>query len=179
MSVFTVFDIPMSLPARSRNHPRPVDFRPRQAEKCMTSCIPLPGQVRADNRRPAGPPCRGMHRRAMAIRPAAAPGWRAMTCSRRGVDASGGAEPALAYRQFVTAGLVDPPHAPWSAARHGWILGSAAFAEPLRRQVGQSPPRGRAPRGPRGPAPLRQAGRDGMTRAGHVLPPLAAAPLAR
>jgi hypothetical protein len=58
MSVFTVFDIPMSLPARSRNHPRRVDFRPRQAVNCMTPCVPLPGQVRADNRRLAGPPCR-------------------------------------------------------------------------------------------------------------------------
>jgi len=54
--------------------------------------------------------------------------------------AFGGPDPAATYRRFVTAGLDDPPPAPWAGARHGWIVGSAAFAERLRREVGKNPP---------------------------------------
>src|SRR5262249_12303023 len=43
--------------------------------------------------------------------------------------AFGGPDAAGAYRQFVAAGLTDPPSPPWSGARRGWILGSPAFAE--------------------------------------------------
>ena len=57
--------------------------------------------------------------------------------------AFGGPDAGAAYRGFVTAGLAEPPPAPWSGARHGWILGSAAFSETLRQHVGKSPPRER------------------------------------
>ena len=36
----------------------------------------------------------------------------------------GGSDPAAAYRRYVTAGLTEPPPCPWSAAHHGWVLGS-------------------------------------------------------
>ena len=36
------------------------------------------------------------------------------------------------YRRFVTAGIVDPPAAPWHEARHNWILGSERFVDRLR-----------------------------------------------
>ena len=54
--------------------------------------------------------------------------------------AFGGPDPAAAYRHFVMSGLAEPPPAPWAGARHGWIVGSAAFAERLRREVGKNPP---------------------------------------
>jgi hypothetical protein len=47
----------------------------------------------------------------------------------------GRSDPAAAYRRYVTAGLVKPPPSPWSEARHGWVLGSAAFVERLRKIV--------------------------------------------
>jgi len=55
----------------------------------------------------------------------------------------GGPDAGAAYRRFVTAGLAEPPSAPWAQARHGWILGSAAFIETLRQHVGKSLPRER------------------------------------
>ncbi len=53
----------------------------------------------------------------------------------------GGSDPAAAYRQFVTAGLAEPPPSPWSAAHHGWVLGSAEFAARLGQMVRDEPPR--------------------------------------
>jgi hypothetical protein len=49
--------------------------------------------------------------------------------------AFGGSDPAGAYRRFVTSGLTEPPHSPWSAAHHGWILGSDAFTDRVRVMV--------------------------------------------
>lgn len=43
--------------------------------------------------------------------------------------ATGGTDPAGAYRRFVTAGLAEPQGSPWEGARHGWILGSQSFAD--------------------------------------------------
>ena len=37
----------------------------------------------------------------------------------------------LAYRRYVTAGLEEPPPCPWSAADHGWALGSTEFVTRL------------------------------------------------
>jgi REP-associated tyrosine transposase len=36
------------------------------------------------------------------------------------------------YRRFVAAGVSDPPDAPWTQARHNWILGSERFVDRLR-----------------------------------------------
>ena len=36
------------------------------------------------------------------------------------------------YRRFMTAGIADPPAAPWQEARHNWILGSERFVDRLR-----------------------------------------------
>ena len=47
----------------------------------------------------------------------------------------GGSNPAGAYRRFVTAGLTEPPESPWKQAHHGWILGSAAFADRVGAMV--------------------------------------------
>ncbi len=54
--------------------------------------------------------------------------------------ATGGPDSAAAYRRFMTAGLADPPPSPWSQAGRGWILGSGAFAQRLRREVNSHPP---------------------------------------
>ena len=53
----------------------------------------------------------------------------------------GGSDPAGTYRRYVTAGLVEPPPSPWSAARQGWILGSLDFAARLGELVRGAPPR--------------------------------------
>jgi REP-associated tyrosine transposase len=45
------------------------------------------------------------------------------------------------YRRFVAAGINDPPPAPWTEARHNWILGSDRFVDRLRVVV-----QGHAPR---------------------------------
>jgi hypothetical protein len=74
----------------------------------------------------------------------------------------GGSDPAAADRQFVTAGLADRPPAPWAGALHGGTLGSAAFAERLRREVGKNPPRERR-------REARQALRIDRVRATHVV----------
>jgi hypothetical protein len=55
--------------------------------------------------------------------------------------AFGGPDPAAVYGRFVDAGLAERGPAPWTGARHGWIIGGAAFAERLRREVGTHPPR--------------------------------------
>jgi REP element-mobilizing transposase RayT len=47
----------------------------------------------------------------------------------------GGSDPARAYRRFVTAGLTERSESPWKHAHHGWILGSAAFAERIGAMV--------------------------------------------
>src|SRR5262245_16865514 len=47
----------------------------------------------------------------------------------------GGPDPAGAYRRYVTHGLVEPPPSPWSAAHHGWVLGSKDFVARLRDLV--------------------------------------------
>jgi REP element-mobilizing transposase RayT len=44
------------------------------------------------------------------------------------------------YRRFVAAGISDPPTAPWTEARHGWILGSERFVDRLR-VINQGHPR--------------------------------------
>ena len=36
------------------------------------------------------------------------------------------------YRRFVAAGVRNPPQAPWTQARHSWILGSERFVDRLR-----------------------------------------------
>ena len=48
----------------------------------------------------------------------------------------GGTEPEASYRRFVSAGLANPPPAPWAEARHGWLLGSERFLDRLRQQLG-------------------------------------------
>ena len=57
--------------------------------------------------------------------------------------AFGGSDSAGAYRQYVTAGLSDPPESPWKEAYHGWILGSGAFVERVRAMVRGEPRRER------------------------------------
>ena len=49
--------------------------------------------------------------------------------------ASGGRDPAAAYRRYVTAGLSEPPESPWTEAYHGWILGSRAFVDRIAAMV--------------------------------------------
>jgi REP element-mobilizing transposase RayT len=55
----------------------------------------------------------------------------------------GGADPAAAYRQYVTAGLSEPPPSPWSEAHHGWALGGGDFVARLGELVREGPPRER------------------------------------
>jgi putative transposase len=57
------------------------------------------------------------------------------------VGASGGPNPAGAYRRYVTAGLSEPPESPWKEAYHGWILGSGAFIDRVRAMVRGEPRR--------------------------------------
>jgi hypothetical protein len=45
-----------------------------------------------------------------------------------------GGDPKRAYRRFVEAGIDDPPESPLRAARHGWLLGSDAFLEKIKRK---------------------------------------------
>jgi hypothetical protein len=71
--------------------------------------------------------------------------------------AFGGPDPAAAYRRFVTAGLTEPPEAPWSGAYHGWIVGSRAFAERVGALI-----RGEAPR-------ERELRRESRLARGHSL----------
>jgi REP element-mobilizing transposase RayT len=49
--------------------------------------------------------------------------------------AFGGSDPGRAYRSYVASGLAAPPESPWSGAHQGWLLGSEAFAERVRRIV--------------------------------------------
>lgn len=46
----------------------------------------------------------------------------------------GGADPKRAYRQFVEAGLQDPPDNPLEAAWEGWLLGSEAFLKKIKKK---------------------------------------------
>jgi REP element-mobilizing transposase RayT len=55
----------------------------------------------------------------------------------------GGSDPAEAYRRYVGAGLSEPVESPWSAAEHGWILGSRSFAERVGALVRGEPRRER------------------------------------
>jgi len=54
-------------------------------------------------------------------------GWLTTSCWRPGAVRSAGA-----YRQYVTAGLCEPPQSFWNEAYQGWILGSGAFIERVR-----------------------------------------------
>ena len=53
----------------------------------------------------------------------------------------GRTDPEASYRRFVKAGIREPPQAPWTQARHNWILGSERFVDRLRIMI-----QGRAPR---------------------------------
>jgi hypothetical protein len=53
----------------------------------------------------------------------------------------GRTDPEASYRRFVEAGISEPPQAPWTQARHNWILGSERFVDRLRIMI-----QGRAPR---------------------------------
>lgn len=44
----------------------------------------------------------------------------------------GGTDAEASYRRFVKAGISNPPQAPWTQARHKWILGSGRFVDRLR-----------------------------------------------
>jgi REP element-mobilizing transposase RayT len=48
----------------------------------------------------------------------------------------GGSDPATAYRDFVASGLAEPPASPFREAFEGWVLGSDAFVDRLRRLAG-------------------------------------------
>jgi hypothetical protein len=52
----------------------------------------------------------------------------------------GRTDPEASYRRFVSAGLADPPPAPWAEARHGWLLGSERFLQRLRQHVAREHP---------------------------------------
>ena len=47
----------------------------------------------------------------------------------------GGRDPAAAYRRFVQQGVELPPVSPFQQAAHGWLLGSQAFADKIRREM--------------------------------------------
>ncbi|MFV1967874.1 MAG: transposase [Pirellulaceae bacterium] len=47
----------------------------------------------------------------------------------------GGPDPVRAYRRYVEQGIREPPTSPFEKARYGWILGSAPFADRLRRML--------------------------------------------
>ena len=49
----------------------------------------------------------------------------------------GGSQPEVAYRKFVESGLSQPPSSPFAAAQEGWLLGSQAFVERVKRLVKQ------------------------------------------
>ena len=51
----------------------------------------------------------------------------------------GGSDPAAAYRRFVQQGVELPPESPFQQAAHGWLLGSQAFVDKIRREM--KPPR--------------------------------------
>ena len=44
----------------------------------------------------------------------------------------GRSDAEASYRRFVAAGISNPPQAPWTQARHHWILGSERFVDRLR-----------------------------------------------
>jgi hypothetical protein len=48
-------------------------------------------------------------------------------------------EARRAYRRFVQAGLAEPPACPWAKAFGGLIVGSDAFAQRIRRLLGDRP----------------------------------------
>ena len=52
---------------------------------------------------------------------------------------SGGSNPAVAYRRHAEQGLARPPKNPLAEAAHGWLLGSQAFVDRIRREM--KPPR--------------------------------------
>ncbi len=52
----------------------------------------------------------------------------------------GRTDPEASYRRFVNAGVTNPPPAPWTEARHGWLLGSERFLERVRQQVAHDKP---------------------------------------
>lgn len=53
------------------------------------------------------------------------------------------ADAVQAYQHFVNDGIEQPPQSPLTSMRHGWILGSAAFADRLKREIPAAPtPRG-------------------------------------
>ena len=47
----------------------------------------------------------------------------------------GGSDVVTAYRNYVEAGLTDPPESPFRQTFGGWVLGSSDFIERLRAQV--------------------------------------------
>ena len=47
----------------------------------------------------------------------------------------GRTDPEASYRRFVEAGISEPPQAPWTQARHNWILGSERFVDRLRIMI--------------------------------------------
>lgn len=49
----------------------------------------------------------------------------------------GGADPVSAYQRYVEEGLNNPPSNPFAQAKFGWILGSDAFVERIRKQLKQ------------------------------------------
>ncbi|MGC8638624.1 MAG: transposase [Isosphaeraceae bacterium] len=49
----------------------------------------------------------------------------------------GGKDPAAAYRRFVEQGLVTAPANPFQSAAHGWLLGSEAFRQRIRKLVSE------------------------------------------
>ena len=48
---------------------------------------------------------------------------------------TGGSEPAAAYRRYVLQGVALPPESPFKEAKHGWLLGSQAFVDRIRREL--------------------------------------------
>jgi hypothetical protein len=47
----------------------------------------------------------------------------------------GGNDPAAAYRRYVQQGVQVPPENPFQKAAHGWLLGSQAFVERIRKEM--------------------------------------------
>ena len=47
----------------------------------------------------------------------------------------GGQDPAAAYRRFVQQGVELPPVSPFQQPAHGWLLGSQAFVDKIRREI--------------------------------------------
>jgi len=47
----------------------------------------------------------------------------------------GGKAPASAYSRYVQQGIESPPESPFDKAAHGWLLGSRAFVDRIRKQI--------------------------------------------